>query len=314
MVNQLQLPHCVAGEWPEPDHGRFAASILRWAHDAAQIGALSGSSLNAANCSWRGLGLIGLADDEGVRLNGGRVGAREGPKAFRAALAHYGSAGSVGLTGAPAIVDCGDVVPAETLAATHNRVTEATAAIVEQGLLPVGIGGGHDLTFPLVRGVAQSIGPLTGLYFDAHLDVRTEDGSGMPFRRLVEVGCAESLVCLGFNPLVNTEDHLDWYTSHGGRVESFVASDWPGAERRFVSMDLDAVDGSFAPGVSAVNPCGLSSAEISAHALTAGTDRSVCCFDIMELCPRHDENGRTARLAAHLFLQFVRGCANRPAE
>ena len=314
MVNQPPLPYCIAGEWPELDEGRFAASILRWGDDAEWIAALPGDSLFAADRSWRGLGVIGLADDEGVRLNGGRVGARDGPGAFRLALARYGSAGSVGLAGAPAVVDCGDVVPAETLAATHDRVTEAIAAIVAQGLLPVGIGGGHDLTFPLVRGVAQSIGPLAGLYIDAHLDVRKEHGSGMPFRRLIETGCAESLVCLGFSSLANTQDHLDWYTSHGGRVDSFAPSDWPRAERRFVSIDLDAIDGGFAPGVSAVNPCGLSSVAVSAHALTAGKDNSVCCFDIMELCPCHDENERTARLAAHLFLQFVRGCAERPAE
>jgi arginase family enzyme len=47
-------------------------------------------------------------------------------------------------------------------------------------------------------------------------------------------------------------------------------------------------------------------------ALLAGQDPGVRCFDIMELCPAHDEGGRTARLAAHVFLSFLRGFAGRP--
>ena len=36
------------------------------------------------------------------------------------------------------------------------------------------------------------------------------------------------------------------------------------------------------------------------------------CFDIMELNPAFDPDGRTARLAAHLFLSFLRDFAKRP--
>ena len=56
-------------------------------------------------------GLLGLADDEGVRLNGGRIGAAHGPDAFRAALAGYGAADSVALEGFEIpIIDLGNIV------------------------------------------------------------------------------------------------------------------------------------------------------------------------------------------------------------
>ena len=76
--------------------------------------------------------------------------------------------------------------PGRTLEATHRRVTAATTALLDAGLFPIAIGGGHDLTFPFVRAIAAEHSGLAGVYFDAHLDVRETRGSGMPFRRLVE--------------------------------------------------------------------------------------------------------------------------------
>ena len=45
----------------------------------------------------------------------------------------------------------------------------------------------------------------------------------------------------------------------------------------------------------------------------AGRDPRVVCFDLMELCPAHDVGGRTARVACHLFLSFLRGMSERPS-
>ena len=134
--------------------------------------------------------MLGLPDDLGVRMNGGRGGAREGPTAFRQALARYGAAApALATVGTwPAVADAGDVEAAgDDLEETHRRVRAASRSIAERGIIPIGIGGGHDLTLPLVLGVADALGrALDGVYFDAHLDVRDETGSGMPFRRLLE--------------------------------------------------------------------------------------------------------------------------------
>jgi formiminoglutamase len=81
----------------------------------------------------------------------------------------------------------------------------------------------------------------------------------------------------------------------------------------FVSLDLDVMDAAYAPGVSAMNPAGWAPWHFDAWLRSAGANPRVKCFDIMELCPPHDEGGRTARLAAHFFLSFLRGLAEREA-
>jgi formiminoglutamase len=269
------------------------------------------------------IALLGLADDTGVKLNHGREGAAQGPGAFRAALARYGAAEPAApAAGWPRVFDAGDVPPGATLDETHARVTAATRALLDAGLFPIAIGGGHDLTFPFVRALAQKLGPaapLTGVYFDAHLDVRETAGSGMAFRSLIDGGHARTLHLHGFRPLVNSRAHHAWFVAHGGHahVDSpngdfhLIGESRAETKNLFVSFDLDVVDAAHAPGVSAPNPCGWTPREAERAVLAAGADPRVRCFDLMELCPPHDEGGRTARFAAHLFLTFLAGFALR---
>jgi formiminoglutamase len=285
-----RFPHTTAAIWPKISAGRFAASIR------VDV---------PLNCS---VALLGLPDDTGVRLNHGRPGAKGGPRAFRAALARYGTAQPV----FPRVFDAGDVKPGRTLEETHDRITTATTALLAAGLVPVAVGGGHDLTFPFVRAVAAKFPRLAGLYFDAHLDVRETRGSGMPFRKLVEDCGVNALHLHGFRPLVNSPEHLAWFKAHRGKAypdDAKIAL--PRAKSLFVSFDLDVLDAAQAPGVSALNPAGWHSGKAEAWVRACGADARVRCFDLMELNPGFDPDGRTARLAAHLFLTFLQGFASR---
>jgi len=302
------IPHTSPPTWPgDIPASRFASLIRR----------------DPASCR---VGLIGLADDLGISLNGGRPGARTGPAAFRASLARYGVAEPGGWTW-PAVFDAGDITPADggseaALDETHRRITQAVTLLLDAGLIPVGIGGGHDLTFPFVRAVAARTPKrhLSGAYFDAHLDVRPTAGSGMPFRRLIEDCGVQNLSLRGFNPLANSGEHTRWFTSRGNRIIPGMPPPASGTDPaaslptvdHFVSIDLDVLDASHAPGVSAPNPAGWSPPTLEAWAIHAGRSPHTRCFDIMELSPPHDDNGRTARVAAHLFLSFLRGLAERP--
>ena len=295
------IPHTVHARWPDRPATRFASTIRTDSPDG---------------CA---LALLGMPDDTGVRLNNGRPGAADGPAAFRRALARYGVAEPCGRPW-PLVYDAGDVPPAGTdprsLAETHQRVTEAAAAILRRGLIPVGIGGGHDLTFALVRPLALSDDTLAGVSFDAHLDVREDPGSGMPFRALIEqCGLSQLSVC-GLSAIVNSAEHEAYFRSHNGHVvrDDKVAETIENARAGlFVSFDLDVIDMAYAPGVSAPNPAGWTPRQAEAAAFAAGRCARVRCFDIMELSPPNDHGDRTARLAAQLFLSFLRGVAERSA-
>ncbi len=284
--------------------------------------------------------LLGLPDDLGVRMNGGRPGAALGPPSFRHALSRYGVHDPLG-TEFPLVFDAGDVVPSAdpkltseaNLARTHARVHEAASALHALGLFPIAIGGGHDLTLPFVQAAIEAERkrvpstppapptPFGGIYFDAHLDVRAAAGSGMPFRRLIEDHGVGPISITGLQPLVNSREHVRWFAEHGGLFDGAtidaagnpVKPANPGPlTAGFLSLDLDVFDQSIAPGVSAMNPSGAMPRDITPRLLRAAASPWVRCFDIMELCPTHDEQGRTARLAAHMFLVFLTGFASGP--
>jgi len=298
------IPHTTPGVWPaDIPAARFASLVQRDRPEGCRVG------------------LLGLPQDIGVRLNNGRPGAAEGPREFRRALARLGVARPDGHDW-PRVFDAGDVVPAtidgpasldntDAIAAlheTHRRISEAALAIADAGLLPVAIGGGHDCTFAFVKGVHQQIlSPMAGLYFDPHLDVRETPGSGMGFRRLIEVGAVDSLSIVGFDPIVNSREHVAWFREHGGHMlDPAGPLQLPQGRPLFVSVDMDSIDASSAPGVSAMNPCGLSPSQLVPWIEAAAAHPRLACFDIMELSPPHDPDGRTARLAAYLFLTFLR--------
>ncbi|HVU22832.1 MAG TPA: arginase family protein [Opitutus sp.] len=288
------IPHAKPFAWGRVAPAKFASFIRTERPDGCAVA------------------LLGLPDDTGVKLNNGRPGAAEGPAAFRAALARLGTGEPTGVAW-PRVFDAGDVVPGDSLEETHARVTAATGALLKTGLLPVAIGGGHDLTFPFVRAVAKATSTLTGIYFDAHLDVRETRGSGMSFRKLIEECGVQTLHLHGFRPLVNSRAHVAWFAMHGGKVHrEGERVRLPKGRKLFASFDLDVIDMAFAPAVSAANPVGWTPREAERWVRACGADRRVQCFDLMELCPRHDEGGRTARLAAHLFLTFLAGFAARP--
>jgi formimidoylglutamase len=313
----VTIPNTVAGGWPEVKPDRFAARIRHDGPDGCAIA------------------LLGLPDDTGVVLNGGRAGAAEGPTAFRAALARFGTPwdGRDHRELAVGVFDAGNVAPAPgdgeaALLETHARVEAAVAAVHAQGLVPVCVGGGHDLSLPAITALARHAGgPVGGINLDAHLDVRARVGSGMPFRRLIDGGwlAPRRFVELGLGRFANDEGDLAWLAAKKAKLvfadEVLARAEVPVAELldaaldgpgpAFVSIDLDGIDGAQAPGVSAVNPMGLAVRHAAALADAAGAAPGVRHFDVMELCPPHDDGGRTARVAALLFLSFVAGFGRR---
>lgn len=314
-----RLPHTVPPTWPATiAAGRLAATIRTDSPDGCAVA------------------LLGLPDDTGVRLNNGRPGAAAGPAAFRAALAKYGTTwdGDRGRTLAVAVYDAGDVQVApgqgaDAMLETHARIEAAVGAIHAAGLVPVCIGGGHDLTLPSVAALSKHVGrAVGGVNFDAHLDVREHVGSGMAFRRLIEQRHVEPrcFVEVGLGRFANEEAHVRWLRDLGATLVQPVTADnavdlakrclsaalaYAASPVAFVSIDLDVIDSSHAPGVSAPNPAGFPPHVAAVLAEAAGREKRVGHFDIMELSPPHDADGRTARVATLLFLSFLAGFQER---
>src|SRR3954447_3286297 len=94
--------------------------------------------------------IVGFPVDEGVRRNGGRVGAAQGPTALRQALYRLtpdpeNHAALVELLGQT--IDLGDVAPAGDLDADQDALGEVLAPHLERGAVPIILGGGHETAY-----------------------------------------------------------------------------------------------------------------------------------------------------------------------
>jgi formiminoglutamase len=273
---------------------------------------------------------IGYADDRAVVNGRGRAGAAQGPAELRRSLSRL-TPGDRGELDALTLHDLGDATPdLGSIEEVHAAVEEAAFAALQAGGRVVLLGGGHDGAYAthsaLVRAVSGVVGAIN---VDAHLDVRAlRDGlitSGTPFRRLAERWKERyALVELGMQPQHNARAHRDWVAARGfvvlpldeirGRVaDTFSGALRSSAEAIAVSLDLDSVAASSAPGVSAPSPDGLSPADLYACARAAGRDARVRVLDVMELAPPLDVDGRTARLGAAAIWHFLAGVAERNA-
>ncbi|MEZ7197725.1 agmatinase [Pseudodesulfovibrio karagichevae] len=192
---------------------------------------------------------------------------------------------------------------------TAFSVIEEAAAEVG-AVRPIFLGGDHSVTYPLVRGLKRAVGDFAILHFDAHPDCYHEfEGNphshACPFARIMEEGLCTRLVSVGIR------------TAHGHQreqrekfgIEWLEMKDRAGWPRLcfdgpvYVSVDLDALDPAFAPGVSHHEPGGLSTRELLdvLHAV----DAPIIGADIVELNPDRDLNGVTAMVGAKILREIA---------
>ena len=294
------------------------------APDDPRLGRIIGSRLGK-NDPPRAV-LVGFPSDEGVRRNGGRVGAAGGPKAIRPALYR--------LTADPRseefedllarTLDLGDLEISRNLEFDQQHLGEALSPYLEQGVFVIMLGGGHETSYGHFQGYARAGQRVEILNWDAHADVRElKDGkshSGSPFRQAIEhpSGTCRRYTVAGLQPHSIARAHLDYVGKHGRAVwceevtRGVIDELYRGlAGPALVSFDLDAVTDAEAPGVSAPTSGGLPNELWLAAANAAGRCSAVTSADVVELNPALDRDGQTVRLAALTVWWLLRGRAQR---
>jgi agmatinase len=240
-------------------------------------------------------------------------GAAAAPAAIRAALAsphgNMTAENGVELGVDVALEDQGDL-PLDESEADPERISDALASAARAGAVPILLGGDHMVSFPAVRGLASVLGPLDILHFDAHPDLYDDfEGDPLshasPFARIMEGGHARRLVQVGIRTLNrHCAEQARRFEVKMIEMRHFEPGRVPIPDGPlYVSIDLDAFDPAFAPGVSHHEPGGLSVRDVLA--VLARIDRPIVGADVVELNPSRDAGGVTAVLAAKLVRELA---------
>jgi agmatinase len=250
--------------------------------------------------------LIGLPTDSHSSFLRGPA---QASAAIREALVsdHSNQAAESGLElGTDIIVEDAGDLPLTESAADFDLIRNAASSIETT----IFLGGDHMVSYPIVAGLASVHGPLNILHFDAHPDIYDDfEGDPLshasPFARIMENGLANRLVQVGIRTM---NAHCRAQTARFGvevvEMRNFLADRVPIPERPlYISIDLDALDPAFAPGVSHYEPGGLTSRELVS--VLHRVPGPIIGADIVEYNPTRDINGMTAVVAAKLVKELA---------
>lgn len=209
-----------------------------------------------------------------------------------------------------ALADAGDVALGTLAAEARSRIEASVRTLVGSGGRPIALGGDHSVTYPIVRALRQFHPRLSVLHFDAHPDLYPEFqgdrySHACPFARILEEQLVDDLVQVGIRTMTGIQRAQA--NAHGVRVVDMCA--WVRGQRIeltgpvYVSLDLDAFDPAFAPGVSHPEPGGLTVRDVLA--LLHGLAVPIVGADVVEFNPSKDPSGATAAVCAKLVKELA---------
>jgi agmatinase len=210
--------------------------------------------------------------------------------------------------------DAGDVdIPFGNVERSLDIIERVTAKLLDDGKIPVVLGGEHLISYPVIKQVARRCPDLVVVHFDAHADLRdTFFGESLShatvMRRVYEHVGEKRLYQFGIRSGI--KDEFDFAKKHTNMypvevVEPFksVYDDLKG-KPVYVTLDIDVVDPAFAPGTGTPEPGGCTSREIL-EVISLLRELKVVGFDLVEVSPPADLSERTSLLAAKILREVL---------
>lgn len=250
-----------------------------------------------------------------------RPGSRFGPRRIREVslvLEEYSPYLRRELADVP-FFDAGDIpLPFGNPERSLERIGRFVAEVLDRGKIPIGLGGEHLVTWPVVKEVYKQHPDLAVIHLDAHADLRTEyEGESLshatPLRKIAELIGPENVVQLGIRS--GTREEFEYAASSGIHFHPFevlqpLKEELPALAGRpvYVTVDIDVLDPAFAPGTGTPEPVGITSGELmeSLHAI-ARSEVKVVGADLVEVAPAYDPTDQTAVVAAKMLREMLLG-------
>ncbi len=271
------------------------------------------------------VGFIGVPMDIGTSW---RSGTRFGPKQIRqesAMIRPYNIQTGAAPFDALRCADLGDVaINTFSLSDTIRIITETYDAHLMHDFIPVGLGGDHTMTLPILRSIAKKHGPVALVHVDAHADVNDEmfgerETHGTVFRRAYEEGIivSDKVHQIGLRGTGYTAD--DFTEAAGWGFHQYLApSLWHksliplgesisaqiGDHPTYITYDIDSLDPAYAPGTGTPEIGGLTTPQ-AMELIRALKGLNIVGFDLVEVSPQYDTSGNTALTAANLILEML---------
>ncbi len=215
--------------------------------------------------------------------------------------------------------DAGDIpLPFGNPQRSLNMIEEYIDQLLAADKFPLGMGGEHLVSWPVMKAIYKKYPDLAIIHMDAHTDLREEyEGEPLshstPIRKVAELIGPENVYSFGIRSGMKGE--FQWAKENGMHISKFEVLEplkeiLPTLAGRpvYVTIDIDVLDPAHAPGTGTVDAGGITSKELlaSIHAI-AKSDLRIVGGDLVEVAPIYDPSEQTANTASKLIREMILG-------
>lgn len=221
------------------------------------------------------------------------------------------------------IADLGNIKPGHSVDDTYFALSEVVSYLLSQNIIPLVIGGSHDLTFGIYQAYEKNGQLVNILSIDPIFDIGQKEGDfdAQAFlSRLIlrQPNYLFNFTNLGYQSYFVDQQAVDLMKNllfdvwRLGYIRANMEEAEPALRNAdLVTMDIGAIRAADAPANGNISPNGFTGDEACRLARYAGMSDKLSCFGLFELNPSLDRQNITAELAAQIIWYFFEGVANR---
>ncbi|MBV7505151.1 agmatinase [Bacillus sp. sid0103] len=215
--------------------------------------------------------------------------------------------------------DAGDIpLPFGNPQKSIDIIEDFVDQVLAAGKFPLGMGGEHLVSWPVMKAVYKKYPDLAIIHFDAHTDLREQyEGEPLshstPIRKIAEHIGPSNVYSFGIRS--GMKEEFEWAKQNGMHISKFEVLEplkeiLPTLAGRpvYVTIDIDVLDPAHAPGTGTVDCGGITSKELlaSIHEI-ARSEVKVVGGDLVEVAPIYDPSEQTANTASKLIREMLLG-------
>ncbi|WP_186578102.1 agmatinase [Aquibacillus kalidii] len=215
--------------------------------------------------------------------------------------------------------DAGDIpLPFGNPQRSLDYIQDYVRKILDHGKFPLGLGGEHLVTWPVIQAMYEKYPDMAMIHIDAHADLREEyEGETLshstPIRKVCGLIGPDNVFSFGIRSGMREEFQ---YVKDSGMFMARYEVVEPlrdvlkqlAGRKVYVTIDIDVLDPAFAPGTGTAEAGGISSKELlEAIQLIAHSDVDVIGSDLVEVAPIYDPTEQTVIAASKFVREMLLG-------
>ncbi len=261
------------------------------------------------------LALIGVSEDRGGLQNKGCAKAPDVVRDFFFRMySHWNQLN---------FADLGNIKRGNTIQDTYFALKEVVAALLSNDIVPIIIGGSHDLTYANYLAY-QDIGQIVNIAtIDQQFDLGSDESdlnsqSFLSHIILHQPNYLFNYANIGYQSYhvdqdaISLMNNLYFDVYRLGNMRTGIEEAEPIIrDADILSFDISSIRQSDAPGSYYSGPNGFYGEEACRICRYAGMSDKLSSFGLYEINPEYDNHGQTAQLAAQMIWYFIDGFMNR---